>query len=279
MTTSAHTRIVGIIGDPVEHSLSPVMHNAAFRRLGLDWVYVAFHVRPADLSAAVAGIRTLGIAGVNVTVPHKERAIELLDSVSATARRAGAVNTIVNRDGRLHGENTDVTGFLQALRAAKFRVRGKRVLVVGAGGVARAVLTALAHGGARAVTITNRTVRRAAALAETCDTRKMPVRAAGLRALVDAELLAGVGLVVNATAVGLRGEAFFPVAYTSSPEQCLFFDLIYGRRTAFLGGAARAGRPTLDGAGMLLHQGAAAFRMWTGRAAPLAVMRATLRRH
>jgi shikimate dehydrogenase len=279
MTTSAHTRIVGIIGDPVEHSLSPVMHNAAFRRLGLDWVYVAFHVRPADLSAAVAGIRTLGIAGVNVTVPHKERVIELLDSVSATARRAGAVNTIVNRHGRLCGENTDVVGFLQALRAARFRIRSTRVLVVGAGGVARAVLTALAHGGARAVTIANRTVRRAAALAETWDTRKMPVRATGLRALMDAELLAGVGLVVNATAVGLRGEACFPLAYTSSPEQCLFFDLIYGRRTAFLGAATRAGRPTLDGAGMLLHQGAAAFRMWTGRAAPLAVMRATLRRH
>jgi shikimate dehydrogenase len=278
MAISAHTRIVGIIGDPVEHSLSPAMHNAAFRRLRMDWAYVAFHVRPADLAAAVAGLRALGVGGVNVTVPHKERVIELLDSVSATARRAGAVNTILNRHGHLHGENTDVAGFVEALHTAKFRLRGKRVLVMGAGGVARAVLTALAHGGVRAVTVANRTGRRATALAETFRTRKMPVRAVGLAGLLDGELLGAVDLVVNATSVGLRGEGFFPLAYTKSPKQCLFFDLIYGRRTAFLTAAARAGRPTLDGAGMLLHQGAAAFQMWTGCAAPLTVMRAALRR-
>ena len=159
MQISGRTQIVGIIGDPVAHSLSPAMHNAAFRALKLDFAYVAFPVRPAQVRQAIEGIRALGIAGVNVTVPHKERVITWLDSISPTARRAGAVNTIVQRDGRLHGENTDVTGFLHALRDGGFRVRGRRALVIGAGGVARAVVTALAEGKAETVTVANRTVR------------------------------------------------------------------------------------------------------------------------
>ena len=277
MQISGRTRVVGIIGDPVAHSLSPAMHNAAFRALKLDFAYVAFPVRPAQVRQALDGIRALGIAGANVTVPHKERVIKWLDAISPTARRAGAVNTIVNRKGRLHGENTDVTGFLHALRDVQFQIRGCRALVIGAGGVARAVLTALAEGQAAEVTVANRTVVRARRLARAFHPRALQVIAAPLAALQDRERLAAVDLVVNATSLGLHGERFFPLVYGATPLSCLFVDLIYGRRTDFLVRAARSRRRTIDGSGMLVHQGAAAFTSWTGRAAPVAVMRAALR--
>ena len=277
MQVSGRTQIVGIIGDPVAHSLSPAMHNAAFRALKLDYAYVAFHVRPTQVRQALAGVRALGIAGVNVTVPHKERVIKWLDSISPTARRAGAVNTIVNRDGCLHGENTDVTGVLSALRDAKFPIRGCRALVIGAGGVARAVLTALAEGRAASVTVANRTVPRARRLARAMDSRTLQVTDAPLAALQEQELLASISLIVNATSVGLHGERFFPLAYSATPPSCLFVDLLYGRRTDFLARAGHAQRRSMDGSAMLVHQGAAAFTLWTGRAAPVAVMRAALR--
>jgi len=273
MQISGRTRIVGIIGDPVMHSLSPAMHNAAFRTLGLDFAYVAFSVQTGQIRRAIDGIRALGIAGVNVTVPHKERVIKWLDSISPMARRAGAVNTIVQRAGRLHGENTDVSGFLAALRDDEFQLRGCRALVIGAGGVARAVLVALLEGKAACVTVANRTVPRARRLARLFHTPTVQVTDASLDALQDPDLLRGVDLVVNATSVGLHGERFFPVAYGATPVACVFADLLYGRRTDFLTRATRARRRGLDGVGMLVHQGATAFRLWTGRPAPVAVMR------
>ena len=276
MNISGRTQVVGIIGDPVAHSFSPAMHNAAFRALKLDFVYAAFPVRPMGLRAALAGIRALGIAGVNVTVPHKERVIAFLDSVSDMGRRVGAVNTVVNRGGHLHGENTDVVGFLRALRDVKFRLRGARVLVVGAGGVARAVLMALADGAAASVIVANRTPRRAQQLAAAVDTKRLRVTVSTLAVLQEPDVLAPLDLVVNATSLGLHGEKFPPLAYLASQPRCLFFDLIYGGHTDFQAGALHAGRPTLDGSSMLLHQGAAAFTLWTGRRAPLTVMRATL---
>ena len=272
MQVSGRTQIVGIIGDPVVHSLSPAMHNAAFRALKLDYAYVnSPQVRETPPGPPP------GIAGVNVTVPHKERVVPYLDSISPIARRAGAVNTIVNRQGKLYGENTDVTGFLHALRGAAFQTRGSRVLVVGAGGVARAVLTALAVGKARGVTVVNRTVPRARRLARSFTSTALPVAAASVEALQDGDVLGSVDLIVNATSVGLHGERFFPLAYGLTPASCMFADLIYGRRTDFLSRAVRARRRTLDGSGMLVHQGAAAFTLWTGRAAPIARMRAALR--
>jgi len=276
MQISGRTQVVGIIGDPVAHSLSPAMHNAAFRALKLDFAYVAFPVRPAHVQQAIEGIRALGIAGVNVTVPHKERVITWLDSISPTARRAGAVNTIVQRNGHLHGENTDVTGFLHALRDRGFRVRGRRALVIGAGGVARAVLTALTEGKAGTVTVANRTVARARRLARTFHSTAVNVVGAPLTVLREREVLSSLDLIVNATSVGLHGERFFPLACGATPPTCVFVDLIYGRRTDFLARAGRVQRRSLDGSGMLVHQGAAAFTLWTGRAAPIAVMRAAL---
>ncbi len=269
---SGRTRVVGILGDPVEHSRSPAMHNAAFAALGLDWAYVPFPVAAAEVGAAVAAVRALGLAGVNVTVPHKEAVLAHLDAVTPLARRVGAVNTIINRGGRLLGDNTDVHGFAQTLRGR--RLRGRAVVVIGAGGSARAVLAALTAADVGRVTLANRTPARARALARRL--RGAGVAVVPLAALTDAMRLADAALVVNTTSIGLDGGPFPPLDYAATPARCLFVDLVYGRDTAFLAGARRAGRPVADGSTMLLHQGARAFTLWTGRRAPLAVMRAAL---
>ena len=271
---SGRTRVVGIIGDPVTHSRSPAMHNAAFAALGLDWVYVPLPVRSADLAAAVAAVRALGLAGVNVTVPHKEAVLPHLDALTPLARRVGAVNTIVARDGRLLGDNTDVHGFAATLRQQRLRLRGRRVLVIGAGGAARAVVAALADAEVGALTIANRTAARAAALARRLRGPRRQVLP--LSALADPAQLADLALVVNTTSLGLHDTAFPPLTATATPSRCVFVDLVYGHETPFLRLARRAGRPACDGAEMLLHQGARAFTLWTGRRAPLTIMREVL---
>lgn len=276
LSISGRARVVGIFGDPVEHSRSPAMHNAAFAALGLDWVYVPFRVDGRDLAAAVAAVRALGMAGVNVTVPHKEAVLTHLDDLTPLARQAGAVNTVVNRGGRLCGENTDIAGFERAVKAAGVRVRGRHVVVVGAGGAARAVLVGLGRLGAGRVTIANRTPARARALAAEVDGR-IAADPVGIDVLLDPGYLAGAVLVVNATSAGLSGAPFPPLAYAGTPRECLFFDLVYGAGTAFLRNARRAQRRAVDGTEMLLHQGAAAFTLWTRRRPPLEVMRAALR--
>jgi shikimate dehydrogenase len=277
VTVSGGTKIVGIFGDPVEHSRSPAMHNAAFAALRLDYVYVPFRVAPADLRAAVGALRPLRLVGVNLTVPHKERALPLLDSLSPRAERIGAVNTIVNRDGHLFGDNTDAVGFLRAVRAAGVRARSAKAIVVGAGGAARSIVVALAEAGAAAVHVVNRRPQRARRLARALWRGDTTVEVAGLDALADAALLGDAVLVVNTTPLGWKGERFPEIAYGATRPTCLFCDLVYGVPTDFLRRARRARRRTMDGSEMLLHQGASAFSLWTGRSAPLSVMRAALR--
>jgi shikimate dehydrogenase len=250
------------------------MHNAAFAALGLDWVYVPFPVAAADVGAAVAAVRALGLAGLNVTVPHKEAVLRHVDVLTPLARRVGAVNTIVNRGGRLLGDNTDVHGFAMTLRRQRLRLRGRHALVIGAGGAARAVLAALAEAGVARVTIANRTAARAVALAQQVRSAR-PARVA-LTALGDAALLADVAVVVNTTSLGLHDTAFPALAAAATPAPCVFIDLVYGRDTPFLRLARGAGRRACDGAEMLLHQGARAFTLWTGRRPPLTVMRTVL---
>lgn len=271
---TGRTRVVGIIGDPVAHSRSPAMHNAAFAALGLDWVYVPFPVAGANVTAAVAAVRALGLAGVNVTVPHKEAVIPHLDALTPLARRIGAVNTIVNRGGRLLGDNTDVHGFAATVRQQRLRLRGCHVLIIGAGGAARAVLFALADAGVGRVTIANRTAARASALAQRM--RGLRRDTVSLAALADDGLLGDVAMVVNTTSLGLHTTTFPPLAAAATRRGCVFIDLLYGGDTPFLHRARAAGRRTCDGAEMLLHQGGRAFTIWTGRRAPLSVMREVL---
>lgn len=270
---------VGLMGWPVAHSRSPAMHNAAFRALGLNWHYLLLPVAPEDVGDAVRGVRALRFAGCNVTVPHKQAVMPFLDEIRPTAQAIGAVNTILNRDGRLIGENTDAEGFLRALREAGFEPRGQQVLVVGAGGAARAVVYALLRAGAE-VWLTNRTHARAIALAEAMQgvghdaPRVIPFeRQAVQTALETATLL------VNATSVGMvpHTEAVPLPEGVHLPSHLTVNDLVYNPRTTrLLRMAADVGARTIDGVGMLLHQGAAAFEHWTGRPAPLDVMRTAL---
>ena len=279
-TIDGHTRTIGIFGDPIAHTRSPAMHNAAFQALGLPYVYLPFHVRPADLVRAVRGMRALGLLGLNVTVPHKERIVRCLDSLSPEAELCGAVNTVVNQDGHLFGDNTDGRGFLNSLQEAKLSPRGIEVVLIGAGGSARAVLVSLIRARCAAIRIVNRTQANARKLVRTYRrTGETRLEALPLDSLRDPAVLSGAKLVINASAVGLHDDEFLPLAYTATQAGCLFYDLLYRPdRTPFLRHARAAGRPVMDGRRMLLHQGALAFSLWTGRPAPLEVMDRALRR-
>jgi shikimate dehydrogenase len=268
---SARSTVVGVIGAPVRHSLSPLLHNAAFDALGLDWVSVAFEVAPGEAGAALAGARALGVAGLSVTTPHKQDAAAAVDECSAEAARLGAVNCVTLRGGRLVGESTDGPGLLAAVRRRfRFDPAGRRCAVVGAGGAARAAVVALAGAGAAQVAVVNRDRRRAeaaAALAGAAGT------VGGRRQLEAAEL------VVHATPVGMGdAEAIHPalaeVAF--GPHQRVV-DLVYHpARTALVERALAGGAEAANGLGMLVHQAALALEAWTGRAAPVEAMWAAL---
>jgi shikimate dehydrogenase len=258
------------------------MQNAALAALGEDAIYTAFDVPPARLAEALAGLGALGVRGANLTIPHKEAALALLDEVSPEAALVGAVNTVSFADGRRVGDNTDGRGFLRALRAAGFDLRpGCPAVVLGAGGSARAVAAALAAEGARLV-LANRTPERAGALAALLNERfgAGTAQAVALERAALADALAGAALLVNTTSVGMAPHADAPLLV--SPETLrpgLFvYDLVYNPAETRLLAAARArGCGTANGLGMLAHQGALALEFWLGRPAPVAVMEAALR--
>jgi shikimate dehydrogenase len=253
------------------------MHNAGFAACGLPHLYLRWRVSPAELRQALLEARRLGVGGLNLTVPLKETALPLLDELTAEAARIAAVNTIVWRRGRLLGDNTDARGFARALRG-RVRLRGARAVLIGAGGSARAVAASLVAGGCREIVVINRTPARAAALATWLhDVGAPSACVAPLEALRRGAALEGAALVVNTTPVGLAGRSL-AVRIEATPRRCLVVDLVYGPRPSpFLRAAARTGRPVLDGAAMLLHQGALAFEEWTERRAPLGAMALALR--
>jgi shikimate dehydrogenase len=259
--------VVAVIGDPVRHSLSPVMHNAAFSALDLDWVYVAMEVGRADIAAAVAGVRALRIDGLSVTMPHKQAIIGHLDRLSPTAERLGAVNTVVRTGAALAGESTDGQGLLDALRGDEgFDPAGRRCLVLGAGGAARAAVLALAQAGAAEVGVRARRAAAATAASQLAGS-------VGTVATDGAE--ADADLVVNATPLGMAPGDPMPAEPGRLGPGQLVVDLVYHPATTPLVAAARAtGATAVNGLGMLLHQAAHAFRLWTGEDPPLSVMSA-----
>lgn len=277
---SGNTRIVGIFGDPIAHTRSPAMQNAAFQACNLSYIYVPFLIPPSDLSRAVQSIRALHLAGVNVTVPHKEKIVRYLDSLSEEAQLCGAVNTIINRDGHLFGDNTDGRGFLQSLKEYGLSPQQGEVILIGAGGSARSVFVSLLRAQYGPVTIVNRTIANAKLLARSYrHLGNTPVNALPLDALRSTALLQRASLIINSTSVGLHGDEFFPLAYDTTPRNCIFYDLLYRPEpTSFLRGAQKVRRAILDGREMLLHQGALAFSLWTGTPAPIQVMRRALGR-
>jgi shikimate dehydrogenase len=262
----------GILGWPLEHTLSPAIHNAAFRSLGLDWVYLAFPVPPEILGSAVAGLRALGAAGANVTMPHKSAVIDFLDDLSPGARAVGAVNTIESVEDLLIGHNTDVDGFREFLAGdAGFDASGKSTLVLGAGGAARAVVRALDELEVGSITVAARTQERGVALMEVGgDAQKK----GGVASWKEASALAGdADLVVNATPLGMEREDPIPEAQFR-PGQ-LVVDLIYDPpATPMVARARQAGADAWGGIGMLVRQAAAAFHIWTGQDPPLETMSA-----
>ena len=271
------TRLVGVLGWPVDHTRSPTMHNAAFAALGLDWVYVPLPVPREHIADAVAGLRALGFAGANVTVPHKQAVIRRMDILTLIARAVGSVNTIiVNEDGDLVGDTTDGYGFLADL-AEHGVTKTERAVVIGSGGAARAAVYALAEAGS-AVTVCARDTAKAAALCEVIG-QALPHGAGGLSFAPFPDGLAHVArdaeLLVNATSLGMKESEPLPWDPTVrfQPGQTAY-DLVYNRQTEFLKLAAEQGARAIDGLGMLIHQGARSFELWTGIPAPVEVMRA-----
>jgi shikimate dehydrogenase len=273
-------RLVGVIGSPIAHSLSPLLHNAAFAALGLErtWRSLAFEVPPGRAAAALDAMRGSAVTGLSVTMPHKADVAALVDECTDVARRLDAVNCIVNRDGVLLGTNTDGEGFVASLlRGAGFSPAGRRCLVIGAGGAARAVILALAEGGASEVAVLNRTAARAGTAAALAGPVGSVVPASE-RALAAA--VAAAALVVNATPIGMAGapsaaggagDALVPPRLLGPGQVAA--DLVYAPRpTPWLVDAAAAGARPVDGLGMLVHQAAAQLDLWTGVPAPVEAM-------
>lgn len=270
--------MVGLLGWPVSHSHSPNMHNAAFAELDLDWAYIPLPVRPGDLKQALLGLMALNFVGGNVTVPHKQAVMRYMDDVSKAAKTIGAVNTIHLKDGKFVGYNTDSTGFLNSLIEANYHPKGMRVAVLGAGGAARAVVFALAWAEVNSVVVLNRTAERAAFLIDDL-IEAFPGSKLHFAPLSDSSVVAlkdSFDLVVNTTSVGMHPniEGCPWPDKIPMPATAAYYDLVYNPvETTFLARAKAAGAKTIDGLGMLVHQGAAAFEFWTGQSAPIEVMR------
>ncbi len=279
MTTNYRHEIVGVFGDPVDENPTILMFEAAFKAKGLRWRYQNFHVRAEDLGAAMAGLRAMRFRGINLTIPHKVEAVRYLDRITPEAALVGAVNTVARDGDMLIGANTDGKGFLMALKLnANFNPDGKRVVVLGAGGAARAIAVELALAGARHITIVNRTTQRGEALAQLIN-NKTPAQAEFAWWLGDYTLPEDADIVVNATNIGLHPHMNDKpnVNMDSIRPSMLVCDVVPNPpRTRFLIEATAKGARTLDGLGMLVYQGAIAFTIWTGQDAPVEVMRQAL---
>jgi len=274
---SGTTRVYGVIGDPIEHTMSPVMHNAAFKELGLDYLYVPLRVKKEELGKAVESMRALNIRGVNVTLPHKVAIIPFLDELDPLAKKIGAVNTIVNDGGVLTGYNTDATGFLQALLEKGVESEGKKVVILGAGGAARAISFILAERGGHLV-ILNRLLELdwAEELAQRVSkVSKKEVKALELNEKNLEVVLEGADILINATSVGMSPDINkTPVPARLLKPGLIVFDIVYNPiQTRLLKEAEAAGAQTIGGLDMLVWQGAIAFEKWTGQKAPLDLMK------
>ncbi|MEA3421984.1 MAG: shikimate dehydrogenase [Acidobacteriota bacterium] len=281
MKITGKTKIAGVFGYPITHSLSPILHNAAFDQLGLNFVYLPFLVRPEDLEEAIKAIRALNMVGVNITVPFKEKVITYLDELSPEAKMIGAVNTIYNEKGKLIGCNTDIDGFIRSLTTAgKFNPQGKNVLLMGAGGAGSAISFALIKAGVKKLMITNRTNEKSKALLNhlreifknKCklsfldfSRRNMP------------EIMSKVDLFINATSVGMHPEDPLLIDPNLLAKTAFIYDVIYNQETKLLQAARKRGLPGIGGLEMLIYQGALSFEIWTHQRAPIRAMRRALK--
>ena len=277
-TITGHTKIVGVIGAPVSHSRSPQMHNAALAKAGLDYVYVPFHVPAESVADAMNGFKAINVVGINVTLPHKQAVIPFLASISREAELIGAVNTLTFVDDEIHGENTDAPGFLRALEETGALVPvGKDVVVLGAGGSARAVVVALALAGVRSIVIANRTVSKAVTLADELSKKisqqdgegqnkhQTVLTGMGLQDSRLSDAVSDSALLVNTTSSSMDTSNPLLIDTDWLKSSTTVYDIVYTPpMTSLLIAAAKKGCTIVGGLGMLVHQGAIAFERWTG---------------
>ena len=275
MAINGKTRVCAVIGDPVEHSLSPVMHNAAFQKLGLNLVYVAFKVTRNGLKEAISGARSLGLRGLNVTMPHKKAVMSYLDETDSTAEAIGAVNTILNNQGKLVGYNTDGKGAMIALQENGIYPEEKKMLLLGAGGAAKAIAFQAAQE-VEELVILNRTSEKAEQLAELlCKKFGKKVKGGALSAEVLKEEMKTTDILVNATSVGMHPDVnMSPVPLDWLRRDLCVMDIIYNPfETKLVKDAKAVGAKVVLGLEMLLYQGAVSFEIWTNCPAPVDVMK------
>ena len=271
------TQRLGIIGYPIGHSISPVFQQAALDELGLDATYEKWEVTPEGVGDFIAGLRARDTLGINITVPHKQAVIPFLDEVDEWATTAGAVNTIVNKEGHLSGHNTDGPGFLEALLVETgYDPKGTRALILGAGGAARGILLALIRGGVDSLIIANRTLERAETLVKLSSDNGVTAESVPISGDSLTEAAASADLIVNCTTMGMShgpDEQGSPLTAAQIPASAIVNDVVYTPlETPFLREAEAAGSTTLGGLHMLVYQGVLSFQMWTGQKAPVAVM-------
>ncbi|MFH1625798.1 MAG: shikimate dehydrogenase [Pseudomonadota bacterium] len=285
MDIDGNTKVTGILGHPVRHSLSPLMHNTAFESLGLNYVYLPFDIKPENLEGAITAIRYMNIAGVNVTIPYKEKVIRYLDELDTEAELIGAVNTIKNVDGKLLGFNTDGMGFVESLKYdLGFNPKGKNMLMIGAGGAARGIFASLCSNGAKSVCVTNRTSGRAKKLIEEFSDRFPSVEFSilPLDSLLSSNdntlkyCLNSTDLLINATSVGMKGDSL-TLPLNRLPRGVIIYDIVYNPlKTPLLVEAEETGLTTQNGLSMLVFQGALSFKIWTDADPPVKLMKETL---
>lgn len=270
MEKSYRAEVVGVFGCPVDENPTVILEEAAFRAMGLNYRYINFEVKPENLEQAVRAITALGLKGMNFTIPHKRAVLPYLDEISKEAEIIGAVNTVVVKEGKLWGDNTDGKGFLQSLRDAKIPVEGSRAVLLGAGGAARAIAVELGLAGVSEITVVNRSADRGKELAALVR-EKTPAKSHFSVWQGDYSVPPQTDIVVNATSIGLYPDkALPPVDFSSVTPSMTVCDVIPNPpRTRFLQEAAKRGAGTLDGLGMLVNQGAINFELWTGQQAPL----------
>jgi len=281
--------ILGIIGYPIGHTLSPLIHNTAIKHIGLDYIYLPFEVKKENIALAIGGLKGLGIKGINVTIPHKESVIPYLETLDDNAKFIGAVNTIKLEDDKIKGYNTDGLGFLKSLKIdAKEDVKGKNIIILGAGGSARAIAIQMALEKANSVIIANRTVGRGKKLAEYTKLkvhdpssgwvpRKPKVKAIALNDSLLVEYFREADIIINTTSIGMKDNdnPLFPYNYITNKH--LVCDIVYKPiETNLLKEALLRGARILNGLGMLIYQGSLSFKIWTGHEMPVEIVRKTL---
>ncbi|HTC21212.1 MAG TPA: shikimate dehydrogenase [bacterium] len=274
--SSGADHLVFILGHPLEHTLSPAMHNAAFRALGLPWAYAPLDIVPDEVKRGLDFLRSPNVYGANVTVPYKEAVLPYLDQVEKEAQWLGSVNTIYRRGEKTIGTSTDGNGFLRSLGIWRKKLKGSRGLLIGAGGSARAIAGALAQSGVSGFYVANRSSKRAGRLVRSLLKHYPRLQIDSVFLKEGEELLRRCDWVVQATSLGLRVGDPSPFSLVRARKTAFVVDIIYHRETAFLKDARQRRLPSLGGLGMLLHQGALSFEHWTGQKAPLSVMRKAL---